>query len=286
MAFTLHKQVRKDDALRENFMDLARRVFGLSFADWYAAGWWGDRYIPYVLAQGGRVVSCAAVNPMDFRLEGRRRRYIQIGTVMTDPGFRGKGLARRLLEEILADWQGKADGVYLFANDTVLNFYPRFGFRQAAEVQYTLPVSPGPGDFVPLDTGSPAGQEILRRCYAKSNPFSSFSMEDNLGLIMFWCGCLPGCAYYSPSMDTVVLAEREGDTLFCHDIFGHPGRPLGEVLAGLCRQESRAELGFAPAEAGDWAVTPLAGEDTLFVLAGGENPCAGRRLRFPSLSHA
>ena len=75
MAFTLHKQVRKDDALRESFMDLARRVFGLSFADWYAAGWWGDRYIPYVLAQGGRVVSCAAVNPMDFRLEGRRLRF-------------------------------------------------------------------------------------------------------------------------------------------------------------------------------------------------------------------
>ena len=41
-------------------------------------------------AQGGRVVSCAAVNPMDFRLEGRRRRYIQIGTVMTDPGFKDK----------------------------------------------------------------------------------------------------------------------------------------------------------------------------------------------------
>ena len=80
-------------------------------------------------------------------------------------------------------------------------------------------------------------------------------------------------------------AEREGDTLFCHDIFGCPGRPLGQVLAGLCRQESQAELGFTPAK-GEAGAAPLAGEDTLFVLTGGENPCAGRRLRFPSLSHA
>ena len=52
---------------------------------------------------------------------------------MTRPGHRGRGLARRLMEEVLRDWSGRCDGMFLFANGTVLDFYPRFGFRRAAQ---------------------------------------------------------------------------------------------------------------------------------------------------------
>lgn len=97
----LDKHIRDNAARRESFMALAERVFGLSFREWYAGGWWSERYRPYVLAHGDRVLACIAVNVMDTAWRGKDRRYIQLGTVMTDPACRGQGLSRRLREAVL-----------------------------------------------------------------------------------------------------------------------------------------------------------------------------------------
>ena len=44
-------------------------------------------------------------------------------------------------EEVLRDWTNQCDGMFLFANETVLDFYPKFGFRR--ETQYQIrPMSP------------------------------------------------------------------------------------------------------------------------------------------------
>ena len=48
MEYRLVTQVKEDPALCRSFFDLAKRVFGLEFAPWYEAGWWSDRYLPYV----------------------------------------------------------------------------------------------------------------------------------------------------------------------------------------------------------------------------------------------
>ena len=108
----LDKHIRDNAARRESFMALAERVFGLSFREWYAGGWWSERYRPYVLAHGDRVLACIAVNVMDTAWRGKDRRYIQLGTVMTDPACRGQGLSRRLMEAVLADWEDACDGIY------------------------------------------------------------------------------------------------------------------------------------------------------------------------------
>ena len=102
MEYTFTKQVRDNASLRQSFMDLAAQTFGLSFENWYQAGCWSDSYLPYSFVCQGRIVANASVSLMDFSWRGKQRLYIQIGTVMTDPAFRGHGLSRRLLENILA----------------------------------------------------------------------------------------------------------------------------------------------------------------------------------------
>ena len=121
-----------DDALRRSFDALAQRTFGLTFEDWYQNGFWGDDYVPYSVVVDGAVAANVSVNRTDFVLDGEKKRFIQLGTVMTDERYRGRGMIRRLMAEVERDCAGKADGVYLFANDTVLDFYPKFGFRRAA----------------------------------------------------------------------------------------------------------------------------------------------------------
>ena len=166
MKYKLVKQVKDDETLRKSFIDLAIKVFNLSFEDWYENGFWTDKYIPYALIADNRVVANASVNIMDMIWNGAPKRYIQIGTVMASPEYRNNGLSAQLIKQIISDWENKCNSIFLFANSTVLNFYPKFGFIPEKEYQYTLPVFPRKGDFVKLDMSSMENRELfILRCY-------------------------------------------------------------------------------------------------------------------------
>lgn len=87
--------------LRRTFNNLTRETFGFDFEQWYIDGYWQKRYIPYSLLDGDRVVANISVNDLNFLVMGEKKRYIQLGTVMTDKAYRGLGLSRALMERVL-----------------------------------------------------------------------------------------------------------------------------------------------------------------------------------------
>jgi len=111
-----------NNTLRRSFCRLAEQTFGIDFEPWYQAGFWGEQYLPYSLVENGEVIANVSVNIMDMCLHGQQKHFIQLGTVMTEEAHRGQGLSRFLMERILEEWKPQCDGVYLFANDSVLNF--------------------------------------------------------------------------------------------------------------------------------------------------------------------
>lgn len=52
---------------------------------------------------------------------------------MTDPDYRGRGLSRWLIDRVLEDFEQQVDFIFLYANDSVLDFYPKLGFKRAPE---------------------------------------------------------------------------------------------------------------------------------------------------------
>ena len=274
---------------RESFLALSRQIFGLEFAPWDEKGYWTDRYRPYALVRDGQVVANASANIIDTRVDGVKKRYIQIGTVMCHPDFRGQGLMRRVMGALMADWQDRCDAMYLYGNDSVLEFYPKFGFSADREYIHSGAVTPCGGDFVPLDMDQPEGVALLRRLYAQGNPYSALPMLDNFGLIMFYCGFfLKRNVFYSPRHGVACVAEQEGDTLLLHDVFGASDAPLTQLIAQIAAPDTkRVTLGFTPLDEAPFTCAPLYEDDqTLFVLRGKENVFAQRHVRFPFLSHA
>lgn len=127
-----------DAEKRHMLNDLTRRTFCFDFEDWVTGGFCEGTYIPYSFEENGRIVSNASANIMDFVQNGKRRKYIQIGTVMTDEAYRRRGLAGKLVRKILDDNLDSCDGVYLFANLDALDFYRALGLSEGAQYQYTL----------------------------------------------------------------------------------------------------------------------------------------------------
>lgn len=278
--------IRDRAPLRESFFSLARRVFGLSFEAWYAAGWWTQRYIPYSAVVDGRVAANVSVNVIDMLWRGEERRCVQLGTVMTDPDFRGRGLSRRLLETVLPQWRERCDMLCLFANDTVLDFYPRFGFARAWEHQFTCTAERGGGAARKLDMHSAADTALFLKCSERSNPYSALAMVDNPGLLMFYCaGALSDCVYYSEVLDAAAVIVRGVQGDLCCDLFCEEKVPLRQAL-GAFLPGRRVTLGFTPKEACGEASVRMDDDEALFVLRGKENLFSGRSVMLPLLSHA
>ena len=284
--YTFTDQVRQDAAVRESFFDLARIVFGLDFAPWHDFGGWGQRYIPHALLLDGKVVANVSVNLIDFTLDGTPRRLVQLGTVMTHPDHRGQGLSAFLMHEVLSRWRDRCDGIYLFANGSVLDFYPRFGFLPA---QGYLPTASAPADAAPLslqplDPFDPAHRDTLLAAYRKGNPHSRFVMADDPDLFWFYLsGPLRGGAYLLPDGETVVLAEEDDGSILLYDVFGPARYPFPQILSAVTKGAPMSvRLGFTPKTEGDFSPDP----EHLFILKGSFDPMENDKLLFPLISMA
>lgn len=129
-----------NEPLRKSFCRLAMETFGLDFEPWYRRGAFHGMYHPFSIEENGEILSNVSANEFYFCIEGTIKKAVQLGTVMTCREHRGRGLARRLMEYILPLLSRQAEFIFLFANDTVLEFYPKFGFRRIPEVRYISPV--------------------------------------------------------------------------------------------------------------------------------------------------
>lgn len=295
--YTIVKNCRDNDILRASFDKLAQTVFGLTFEDWYQNGYWREHYIPYSMVKDGEVVANVSVNRMDMLVEGEKKRLIQLGTVMTVEGERHQGHIRSIMEEIERDYRGKADGVYLFANDSVQDFYPKFGFHRAKEYQYTKVLLPetaaiggsaASGTMHPVAMHNKAAWDVLEHAICSNRFRSRLDMADYSELYLFYVTkFMQENVYFEETLGAYAIAEIEDDELLLHAVFADHDVDLEAVIRSFGNGIRKVTLGFAPADAGGYTCREWQEEDTaLFVKGEAFAGFDGRKLLFPTLSHA
>lgn len=283
------KSYRNNAVLRHSFNELAGKTFGLNFEDWYQNGFWGDNYNPYSIVKDGKVVANVSVNKTSMLANGTVYHFIQLGTVMTDEAYRNQGLIRRIMEEIDADYGDTTDGFYLFGSDSVLDFYPKFGFRKSKEYLYSREISnDGDFQFEQVIMDSPVKWKLLVDAMNRNVFHGRFVMVGNNELIMFYVTkYMQHSVYYHQSTDTYIIADIEEDSMFLHNIFSSTINSTGQLLPLLGKDIKKLTLGFAPADTEGYDIAEFHGEDCTFFIKGNATDIIEReRLRIPSLSHA
>lgn len=289
MNYRIIKAYKDDSTLRFCFNELARKTFGLNFEDWYQNGYWGENYVPYSIFDRQKIAANVSVNITDFLWNGETKHFIQLGTVMTEEKYRNKGLIRRLMQEIEMDYGKKADGFYLFANDSVLDFYPKFGFQKAAEYQYSKQVSiheEKKVKQVPMKEKKDWKQ--FEHIIEKSVNNSKFGMIKNVNLIMFYITkFMWENVFYIEEQNTYVIAETEGENLLIHNVFSETPADLDRVIRAFGEDIKHVTLGFVPQDTEHYIISKIQEEDTtLFVKGKGFNGFEQDKIMFPTLSHA
>ena len=294
MDFRFIKNYQNDPVLRASFQELTRKIYRFDFEDWYQNGYWKENYQPYSAAIGDRIVANVSVNPMYFAVNGEKKCYVQIGTVMTDPQFRGKGLSRKLMEWVLDEWKEKCDMIFLFANDSVLDFYPKFGFVARKEAQAVKAYTPAPSPLTVrhMDLSDPQDARLLWETAQNTAAQGALTMLENGNLMMFYCKCFSRWdigkhVYHLPELNAVAIATYDEDTMELYDVFAPQEASLDDVIAALAKPETRKIAPtFLPKDPTGWKITPYQSEDTtLFTLGKEGERFETEPLRFPELSH-
>lgn len=283
------KNYRDNDMLRRSFNRLAGQTFGLDFENWYQNGYWGEKYNPYSIVIDGEIAANVSVNRTDFLLNGSRKHLLQLGTVMTMERYRNQGMIRRIMEEIDRDYEGKVDGIYLFANDEVLDFYPQFGFRREDEVLHTKCVSTKQEKSMEkFSMEDKKDWDRLEGMIQRSRFGAALKLVDNSELPMFYLtGFMQENVYYDKELGAFAVAETEGDKLLLYDVFAETEVDLHKVIAAFGREMKEVVLGFTPVDRTGFTAGKVQEEDTSFFIKGkGLEDFASWQVRIPLLAHA
>jgi len=110
--------------------NLLKDIF-FDFQFWYDLNLWDENYESYSIIENGEIVSNICVYKTQILFNQKKYSALSVGAVATKKEYRGRGLSRTLMEQIIKKYDNVP--MYLSANDSVVDFYPKFGFKRIYE---------------------------------------------------------------------------------------------------------------------------------------------------------
>ncbi|WP_342571838.1 GNAT family N-acetyltransferase [Paenibacillus sp. FSL R5-0749] len=272
------KNYKNNEVLRKSFFELAAETFDIDFENWYQHGCWGENYIPFSFVDGDRVVANAPVNILELIIHGEQKKAIQIGTVMTHPDYRGKGLSTRLMNRILEEYENKYDLMYLFANESVLDFYPKFGFKPVEEhlfsMDYTAKKSPKPANLQRLDVTISDDLHLIQKFASERLPVSRhFGTAQTQGILMFYClNVFSNDINYLEDENVIVIYQKEDNHIELFDVVSLNEINMKDILDKIADEDTETiTFHFTPDATEHLVLKSTATHEGLFVRTPGEH---------------
>jgi GNAT superfamily N-acetyltransferase len=283
---------KDNDVYRDSFNRLANLVFGIDFEEWYEKGCWDDRYICHSILDGNEVVANISVSKMDLILSGLKKKSIQIGTVMTHPEFRGRGLSRYLMNHVLDHYEQECELFFLFANNSVLDFYPKFNFIQVPESQFSADITGmrrKGGSLFKLNLSKKEDLEFIKKSVLSRKSVSQqFGIENNQGIFMFYAlNLFKDHLFFSKTENAIIVYKQVDETLHLYDVVSEDNVNFTRLLSQIADENTKTvRFYFTPDQFMNNTKKELLNrtEDRLFVKSSSVLVNSG--LRFPKIFHA
>jgi GNAT superfamily N-acetyltransferase len=294
-SYTIISDYKATPKYKESFNELAKIVFELDFEQWYEKGCWNDNYICYSYIDGDKVIANASINKMTIVSNGNEYRAIQVGTVMTHPDYRNQGLSGKLMNYIIDKYEEDYDFIYLFANSSVLDFYPKFGFEKVVESSFSLNISDKKFQLATthpirrLDTNNIDDFQRMQQFAADRIPVSSdMGVKNNEHLLMFYfILAFNDAIYYIEDIDAIVIFNQEDQDLHVFDIISNDKVDYDAILSSIVTHDTEnIHFHFTPDYDREKLHTEYITEsdDTLFVRPLFED--GKRHFLMPLTSHS
>ena len=223
---------------------LLKDVF-FDFQFWYDLDLWDENYESYSMFENGEIVSNICVFKTQILCDGTQYPALSVGAVATKEEYRGRGLARSLMEHIIEKYEGTP--MYLFANEDVVNFYPKFGFKRVSE---KLPVCHCEinNDNKPkkIQYNDPKVWDYVCKRVNYSQKLDCLNSA-SINIFHIYSGYLKDLIYEIPELDTLVIAEQKNASLKLIGVFSLREIDFSDLAKYLpFRNVEKVEFGFMP----------------------------------------
>lgn len=247
------KNYLENDEYRKSFCNLAKETFKVNYDVWYKLGFWGrdSRYINYSFFNKENIVANISVNEFILMINGEVKKAVQIGTVMTVKEYRKKGLSRKLMDRIFEDYDGKCDFYYLFANETVTNFYPKFGFVRTPQKCCEIDAKDIKKKERRLEKLNTLNQEDFINDFIKTRvPISKSlsAVKDEWPLKTYCYRMFNNNLYYLGDEECIVVLDRDTEGICnIHDVLSKKEFNFDTILEKVVEDsDHKIKLGFIP----------------------------------------
>ncbi len=280
-----------DRAWHDRFFEFEASVFkggGPTFSNWGARGGWVEGYDVLAMMVDDQIVGTVGRMSMRYVINGVERNGYQLGAVATHVEHRNRGLSRHLMSKVLGELDAPDQPVVLFANPSVLDFYPRFGFRRFAQAGFTAHVDVRPAATLApsLDLAKPTDRRWLADHCAKASAIGRrFAARDYYPPLLFHLTRQPRMVFRLDSFGAVVIVRQDGDRLLIEDLLATRRFSLSDALSHVCTQPVRTlEFGFHPEAWWPDAESRALDDDDSPLFARGAAAEIEAPIRFPDLA--
>jgi GNAT superfamily N-acetyltransferase len=280
-----------DRAWHDHFFSFVTSIFkggGRTFFTWGARGGWIEGYDVIAVVVDDRIVSTVGRHSMRYVINGEARSGYQLGAIATHADYRNRGLARRLMSKVLGELDAPDQPVILFANPSVLDLYPRFGFHRLAQTRFIGQIDVRPADALAptLDLASPTDRAWLANHCARASALGQrLAARDYYPPMLFNLTRQPRMIFRLDLFGAVVIVHQDGDRLMIQDLLATRPFRLADALPYVCAQPVRTlEFGFHPEAWWPDAKSQALDDDGSTLFARGAAAEVEEPIRFPDLA--
>ena len=270
---TLIVDYKSDPVLRNLFYDFIDTVFpSADFREWCNKGFWADEFVPYSLVDDGKIISNVCISKMKLLIEGNETNGIQIGAVGTIPEYRNKGLSRYLMDIALDKYQNSADLFFLFANETVTDFYPKFGFKQYNEVVYRSESDIPASNYSArkLNISDQSDITILNSLLNRRAPLTKLFGAVDYSFITMWhvFNICKDDIYYLEDENIIVIYTQKNNHLDIWDVIYEDEFDITETLSKVINNKIESINFHFPPDVLNYKYDHTEKSDTLLFIRG------------------
>lgn len=243
--YKIVENYRDNEELRNSFFKFSKSVFkSYDFKIWYDNGFWANEYVPHSIVKNGEIISNVSISTMKIYLKGEIKNGLQFATVGTLPEYRKQGLSKELISYVLEKYKNWTDIHFLFGNESVLNFYPIFGFRLNKESVFrNLTDMPRANNSARrLNIIDPNDYKIIKEKIYNRNPISKLFGADDYGFITHWhiLNIFPDNIYYIEEADIIIISTEENGELNIWDIVFNDDFDLNNACGAVLKNNIKA----------------------------------------------
>jgi GNAT superfamily N-acetyltransferase len=222
-SFKIIEYGNRHSGLKNKFHEFISNVFpGANFKEWEEKGFWTDDYICYSIIESDKIISNVSASIMNVIINGQSYKAVQLGAVGTLPEYRGQGLSKKIIDFVIELYNDKTDLMFLYGNDSVMDFYPKFGFRNFAEKIFSVDHPPVKQNFSAkkMNIFDQKDFDLLLKLIDTRKSLTNIFGAENYGFITMWhiLNHHAENLFYLPEEDTIFIKTENENVLHIWEV--------------------------------------------------------------------